>query len=47
MCNLVCHKIYVSTLKKQCRYGFLQSLVNCETRFNIETTLLHIKRTEK
>ncbi len=33
-------------LKKLCRYGFSQPLVN-ETHFNIETRLLHIKRTDK
>jgi hypothetical protein len=34
---------HVDTLKKLCRYGFPQPLVN-ETHFNIKMRLLHIKR---
>ncbi len=41
-CNPTCYKIDVHTLKKLCKYGFPQPLVN-ETYLNIETRLLHIK----
>ncbi len=35
-CNPTCYKIDVHRLKKLCKYGFLQPLVN-ETHLNIET----------
>jgi hypothetical protein len=41
-----CYKTDVDASKKLCGYGFPQPLLN-ETHFNIETKLLHIKRTNK
>ncbi len=46
VCNLACYKTNVDLSKKLCKYGFPQPLFN-EVHFNIETKLLHIKRTDK